>query len=460
VADTFISYRRDDTAGYAGRLHEALEQRLGRGRVFRDVDTLRPGEDFVRAIADRLRHSRVFVALIGREWSQARDPSGRRRLDLEDDYVRLEIAAALDRDDLLIVPVLVEGASMPPAADLPPAIARLAHRHAIALRDDTWESDVDRLAGLIRPPRLHRLPLTWPVAAAIALAVIVIAGFLARSDDGTAQPETAAADAAAPAVAAASSFPAYALRVPPVAEVAHGTLLYTLLSGSVAPHGAANELRLRVRVSNEGRYDANLWDASFRLDAAGRTLSPTSGLNRLLAGHSIDEAIVTFDVPPGTGAATLRVLGGGDAAGELPLDLRPTGRPAENEDAPAGDALSKAILFPVQRDPVPLLADDGAAVTLRGISGRRFANLVRLRVAVDMENRGRYPGWTGALTMRVAVEDRVLPPFEAPNAVVDPAARYSGTYVFDVPPAARRVILRAAMGDQTAERPLDVPPAR
>src|SRR5262245_28822469 len=146
---TFISYRRDDAAGYAGRLHEALENRLGRNRVFRDVDTLEPGQDFVEAIESRLADCRVFLAMIGREWLDARDSAGRRRLDQPDDYVRLEIVNALSRRNVRVIPVLIEGASMPPAESLPEDVRPLTRKQAVHLRDDAWDHDVDRLASVI-----------------------------------------------------------------------------------------------------------------------------------------------------------------------------------------------------------------------------------------------------------------------------------------------------------------------
>ncbi len=146
---TFISYRRDDAAGYAGRLHEALERRLGEGQIFRDIDTLEPGFDFVDAIGSRLRECRVFLAIIGREWLDARDAAGQRRLDQSHDYVRLEIAGALARPEVRVIPVLIEGATMPAPEALPENIRALARRHAMNLRDDAWDHDVDRLAGVI-----------------------------------------------------------------------------------------------------------------------------------------------------------------------------------------------------------------------------------------------------------------------------------------------------------------------
>ena len=105
MAQIFISYRREDSAGYAGRLSEALERRLGHGAVFRDVDALQPGQDFVDTIAIRLRDARACLVLIGREWLDAKDKSGRRRLEEPNDYVLHEIATALRGPDMLVIPV-------------------------------------------------------------------------------------------------------------------------------------------------------------------------------------------------------------------------------------------------------------------------------------------------------------------------------------------------------------------
>src|SRR6185503_7074360 len=157
-----------DAAGYAGRLHEALENRLGRDQVFRDVDTLQPGQDFVEAIQSRLGDCRVFIAMIGREWLDARDSQGRRRLDQPNDYVRLELVTALERRDVRVIPVLIEGATMPPVESLPEPVRPLARKQAVHLRDDAWDHDVDRLASAIagdgspvtRPSPAPALPLT------------------------------------------------------------------------------------------------------------------------------------------------------------------------------------------------------------------------------------------------------------------------------------------------------------
>jgi hypothetical protein len=145
----FLSYRRDDSAGFAGRLSDELEARLGAGSVFRDVDDIRPGEDFVAAIESQLNQVNAVLVMIGPHWLAA-DSAGQRRLDKADDFVRLEIQAALASGKPLI-PLLVGGVAMPAEADLPTQIADLARHQAISLSDADWKADVARLLTSLRP---------------------------------------------------------------------------------------------------------------------------------------------------------------------------------------------------------------------------------------------------------------------------------------------------------------------
>ena len=145
----FLSYRRDDDAGFAGRLADALEKEFGAGSVFRDVDDIRPGEDFVQAIESHLREVGAVLVMIGPRWLAA-GAAGRRRLDDSRDFVRQEIQAALASGKPLI-PLLVGGATMPTEADLPDGIAGLARHQAVVLSDGSWRDDVKRLAVSLRP---------------------------------------------------------------------------------------------------------------------------------------------------------------------------------------------------------------------------------------------------------------------------------------------------------------------
>lgn len=139
----FISYRRDDSAGYAGRLSDGLEARYGAGNVFRDIDDIRPGEDFLQALQRALVDCDVVIPVIGPRWLNSGD-TGVRRIDMPDDTLRLELRSALSAN-IRVIPALVDGARMPDGKALPHDIAELARRQAVVLSDRTWDADVDAL---------------------------------------------------------------------------------------------------------------------------------------------------------------------------------------------------------------------------------------------------------------------------------------------------------------------------
>jgi hypothetical protein len=107
----FISYRREDSAAWSGRLSDRLKSRFPSNQIFMDVDTLDPGVDFVEAVEEVVGACDVLIAVIGSRWLTSSDRRGRRRLDIAEDLVRLEIATALKRS-IRVVPVLVEGATI------------------------------------------------------------------------------------------------------------------------------------------------------------------------------------------------------------------------------------------------------------------------------------------------------------------------------------------------------------
>lgn len=139
----FINYRRDDSLLYADRLQEVLSEHFGPDEVFRDVDTIEMGLDFVHAIDRALSQADVMLVLIGRHWLVGAD--GRTRLQDPDDYVRLEVARGLERPNVRVIPVLVGGADMPRSDDLPDDLAPLTRRHAFEMTDDRWRYDRDEL---------------------------------------------------------------------------------------------------------------------------------------------------------------------------------------------------------------------------------------------------------------------------------------------------------------------------
>ena len=139
----FLSYRRSDAPGHAGRLYDRLVDRFGETGVFKDLDSMEPGADFGEVIEETVARCDALIAVIGRDWLAA-DETGVPRLDSPEDWVRLEIGNALKRN-VRVIPVLVEGARMPSAVDLPADLQALARRHAVELSESAWNPQVRQL---------------------------------------------------------------------------------------------------------------------------------------------------------------------------------------------------------------------------------------------------------------------------------------------------------------------------
>src|SRR5271155_1997750 len=140
----FISYRREDSGGFAGRIYDRLLSRLGRENVFFDVDTIPPGRDFVEVLSERVGKCDALLAVIGKHWVSSADSENRRRLDDPHDFVRIEIEAALTRN-VPVIPVLVDGAAMPHPNDLPDSLTKLIRRQAVEVSHARFDSDAERL---------------------------------------------------------------------------------------------------------------------------------------------------------------------------------------------------------------------------------------------------------------------------------------------------------------------------
>ena len=173
----FISYRREDAEGQAGRLFNDLAEQFGEHAVFMDVAGIEPGRDFRRAIDEQVASCGVLLAVIGKRWLDAKDESGRRRLDDPMDFVRLETASAMKRA-IPVIPVLVQGASMPRAEQLPQDLAELSYRNGVELTHARWDSDVQVLVKALRPhvglsPQSAKKP--WPLLIAVLVAAIAVA---------------------------------------------------------------------------------------------------------------------------------------------------------------------------------------------------------------------------------------------------------------------------------------------
>jgi eukaryotic-like serine/threonine-protein kinase len=192
----FISYRRSDNPDATGRIYDRLVAEFGKSRVFKDVDSIPLGQDFRGHLNDIVGNCAAVLAIIGPKWTDARNSAGQRRLEDADDFVRIELEAALARD-IPVVPVLVAHAPMPGATDLPASLASMAFRQSIEVRPDPdFHNDATRLVSALKkmldpdapqsaeplvaavsvdapgPPRRARL--AWLVATSAAAAALLL----------------------------------------------------------------------------------------------------------------------------------------------------------------------------------------------------------------------------------------------------------------------------------------------
>lgn len=174
MAGIFISYRRDDSRGWAGRLAADLKGGMRRAKIFMDIDDIPPGADWDDYIGQSVRRCDVLLALIGPRWLDAVDAQGRRRIDDSDDVVRREIVVALQHE-LLVIPVLVGDARLPAAEALPAPLRPLLRRQAYALADTRWRADCRELVRALRLAVGHRRRWHGPAPfSAVTRAVIAV----------------------------------------------------------------------------------------------------------------------------------------------------------------------------------------------------------------------------------------------------------------------------------------------
>lgn len=177
MTNIFISYRRNDVSGHAGRLCDRLNAHLGGDKVFMDVEDIRPGQDFVRAIDDTVASCDYLLVLIGPRWVEMME----RYSSATGDFVRREIHAGLSCN-ITVIPVLVAGARMPEARQIPSDLAELSRRNAIEIRDDRFDDDVAKLIECLNIPSFTKamkptlLSRRRVFAGAIAFVLVVVAG--------------------------------------------------------------------------------------------------------------------------------------------------------------------------------------------------------------------------------------------------------------------------------------------
>lgn len=196
----FISYRRQDTQGYAHSLYDRLRMNFNNRQIFMDVDDIKPGQDFTKILQDNLRDCVVLIVVIGKQWVNIENGTGQRRLDNPADFVRIEVATALERG-IPVIPVLVNGAPMPTQDELPDNLKALVKRQAVVMTGISYEfgieqlvSSIERYFGSKRRGR-EATSTTWYKSAAFKATWMTTFGFLALAvfladDEETQGPST------------------------------------------------------------------------------------------------------------------------------------------------------------------------------------------------------------------------------------------------------------------------------
>src|ERR1700759_4535780 len=178
AGNIFISYRRDESSGMAGRLHDRMAETFGKNKLFMDVDNIPVGRDFEDYLHSQVAACDAMLAIIGPKWLDAKSETEGRRLDSPEDFVRVEIAAALARN-IPVIPVLIDGAHLPKASELPDPLKPLARRQAFEVRHANFGRDAEALAERMQEALGHKksepgwLRLGWRkllIAAVIVLA--------------------------------------------------------------------------------------------------------------------------------------------------------------------------------------------------------------------------------------------------------------------------------------------------
>jgi len=168
-----VSYRRADSAGYVRAVYERITQRVGRDNVFLDVDAIEAGRDFRAALSAAISGADALVLVIGPRWLEAR--AGRSRLHEPDDVVRFEIETAL-AEGVPVVPVLVEGVTMPAADALPPEVRPLASRNAVTISNERFDADIRRLLAVLGPRGPGVLAARIALVASTGIAIVYTPG--------------------------------------------------------------------------------------------------------------------------------------------------------------------------------------------------------------------------------------------------------------------------------------------
>jgi hypothetical protein len=498
MSGVFISYRREDTAGYAGRLFDALVLRFGEPDVFMDLTDITPGSDFAEAIDRELSSCQLLLVLIGRNWLTSGDEQGHRRLQDPQDFIRREVATALARN-IFVVPVLVQGARMPTAEQLPEDLKTLARRQAIELSDSRWDTDVARLETTIsskldrtQPPtstilqaRLQRRPLALGVliGAVVAAATVIVAftqwassrndivskqGSAPTATDTTQTRGSSQDDPATRSTSMTKKEPpttglTYAVPLPAVAKVKVTGQEFEILGVRLERRtGDSDLLSFLVRMTNHSEFDDGLSDGYFRLVLAEGRKTPASGPNQLVGPLAASDGEVRFEVPKDLSKTVLEISRG-DEATQIAVDLRGQ-KPIPQDGSVDSFGLRKkpSLVNSVARLPVALSSGaeatfDGVAYKVLSVSVDRYnvekaAITITLRCTADKRS-ATVNFWDR--NVRLVVDGVPRAPDEGLNELVQPGTSKDGTFAFLLGQKPDTLKLRISYS-RTIEIPIDV----
>jgi TIR domain len=498
VKNVFISYRRDDSAGHAGRLQDALTERLGDGRVFMDVSDLQPGQDYVAALDAALAHADCVLAVIGPRWLTAADAAGQRRIDEPGDLVSREIGAGLSRS-ATVIPVLVHGATMPAAEALPPALRALARRQAIVLSDQRWDRDVEELARLLsageQVPAAARAPRggrTWVAPVVVPLLVLALAAVavgawmkwpsasrpdapVAAAPSANGQAPAARAEAKpAPAAPRSTAAPPqrFAVALPKVSEVRFRThraqLRVSILAIRQEPRdGGSQTLALLVRMTNSGPADEAFNSEQFRLIAGEQTIAPTATLIDLTDAVTAKETTLDFVLPAGVMEPVLEIRVN-DEKTRIPIALSartPMANDASLDDF--GQPRRVRVVDAVEALPAQLAAGQRVEV---GKLGYQIVEAVIDRETMEKASltltvRCTMPRALGPAssnfwsnTVRLWIDGVPRPPVNAVNEIVGPGESKEARFVFDLLALPQSLEVGIVSADDSAKVALSLEP--
>jgi TIR domain len=297
VGRIFISYRREETAYPAAWLYDRLADRFGGGQVFKDVDSIELGDDFVEVITTAVGSCDVLLAVIGPRWLDATDEDGRRRLDDPDDFVRLEIEAALARN-VRVIPILVDGARMPRATDLPPSLVRLVRRQALELSPNRFELDTSRLLSVLEKTLSEVRTAQAQAAGTAAPAGTAAAPSTSKppaapEQQQRAEPRLTSGSSPAAPTGAATARPPSGSGPPPDDQHRRRFTWAWVLAGA----GALLVLVVVAIVASSDRRPSTAEGVIFRDDFSGRASGWEDVGSASMGGHYTDDAY-RISVPP------------------------------------------------------------------------------------------------------------------------------------------------------------------